>query len=96
MSGSTNGRHRDQVRWPHVTKRRLCVTLSTIFDTQVLMKRLVTNFKTAFKTTPVSRGNKTPIELFRPPISEIKGDVAGLIRDATPEIKAASEAQPTQ
>ena len=31
-----------------------------------------------------SRGDRTPIELFRPLISVIKGDVAGLIRDATP------------
>lgn len=37
-----------------------------------------------------SRGNKTPIELFRPPICEIKGDVAGLIRDATPDFKSGS------
>ena len=42
-----------------------------------------------------NRGNKTPIELFRPPISEIKGDVAGLIRDATPDFKGICESGST-
>jgi hypothetical protein len=37
-----------------------------------------------------SRGNKTPIELLRPPISEIRSDLAGLIRDATPDFKRSS------
>ncbi len=43
---------------------------------------------------PISgRGNKTPIELFRPRISEINCDVAGLIRDATPDFKSVFESQ---
>jgi len=43
----------------------------------------------------LSRGNKTPIELFRPSISEIKTDVAGLIRDATPDFTAVYKSQST-
>ncbi|MDX1968587.1 MAG: recombinase family protein [Planctomycetaceae bacterium] len=58
----------------------LCPTMRKPFD--ILAEGLLVSS---------SRGNKTPIELFRPPISEIKGDVAGLIRDATPDFKRVSE-----
>ena len=43
----------------------------------------------------LNRGNKTPIELFRSPISEIKGEIAGLICDATRDFRGSSGASPT-
>ena len=43
----------------------------------------------------INRGDKTAIELFRPPISELELDVAELIRDATPEFQALSGGRTT-
>ncbi len=82
-------------RGSNTTARRqildsICLNRTLNDVTLVTTKRKPFEFFVERLDLKKSRGNKTPIELFRPPISEFKSDVAGLIRDATPDFKGAS------
>ena len=69
-------------------------TTSVVNAQRISWKGLV-GTETAPIMTPVSRGDRTPIERFRPPLSVFKSDIAELIRDITPEFHRISRASTT-
>jgi hypothetical protein len=82
-------------RGSNTTARRqildsICLNRQVSDVTLVTAKRKPFDFFVERLPLEKSRGNKTPIELFRPPISAIRSDPAGLIRDATPDFKRSS------